>query len=139
MISAANVDRRWISTILWSVTVYFWACGLSAIFYPVSWLAVAGLPTVMTNELALAFAVAGTFMLSMGMAGVIAAINPHKQLGLIVVLMTANLIDFLVTLRAVVLGQLPMLRGALFLAVAMAWAVLLALVLFNSNDRHKVA
>jgi hypothetical protein len=135
MITASSVDGRWVSTILWSVTFYFWVCGLSAIFYPVSWLAIAGLPTVVTNELALAFAVAGTFMLAMGAAGILAVINPHKQVGLIATLMTANLIDFLVTLRAVVLGQLPMLRGAIFLAVAMAWAVLLALVLFGSENR----
>jgi hypothetical protein len=138
MISNSNIDRRWVSTILWSVTAYFWLCGLSAIFYPVSWLVIAGLPTTLTNELALAFAVAGTFMLTMGTAGIMAALNPHKQLGLIVTLMAGNLIDFLVTLRAVVLGQLPMLRGALFLAVAMTWAVLLGLVLFAAESRRRV-
>lgn len=137
MITTTNIDRRWVSTILWSVTIYFWVSGLSAIFYPISWLIVAGLPTALTNELSLAFAVAGTFMLTLGVAGIMAAINPHKQTALILTLMTANLIDFVVTLRAVVLGQLPMVRGALFLAVAMTWAVLLALALFASEGRRR--
>jgi hypothetical protein len=92
----------------------------------------------MTNELALAFSVAGTFMLTLGIAGIIAAINPHRQTALILTLMAANLIDFLVTLRAVVLEQLPMVRGALFLAVAMTWAVLLALVLFANEGRRRI-
>lgn len=138
MIITANTDGRWISTILWSVTIYFWICGISAIFYPVSWLVVAGLPTILTNELALVFSVAGTFMLTLGVAGIMAAINPHKQTALVLTLMAANLIDFLVTLRAIVLEQLPMVRGALFLAVAMTWAVLLALVLFASEERRRI-
>ncbi len=138
MITTANINRRWISTILWSVTVYFWVCGLSAIFYPISWLVIAGLPTTLTSELALVFSVAGTFMVTLGVAGIMAAINPHKQTALILTLMAANLIDFLVTLRAIVLEQLPMVRGALFLAVAMTWAVLLALVLFTSEERRRI-
>jgi hypothetical protein len=138
MITTANINRRWISTILWSVTIYFWVCGLSAIFYPISWLVIAGLPTTLTNELALVFSVAGTFMLTLGAAGIMAAINPHKQTGLILTLMTANLIDFFVTLRAIVLGQLPMVQGALFLAVAMTWAVLLGLVLVSSEGRSRL-
>jgi hypothetical protein len=138
MIITATINRRWISTILWSVTIYFWVCGLSAIFYPISWLVIAGLPTVMTNELSLVFSLAGTFMLSLGVAGIVAAINPHKQTGLIVTLMVANLVDFLVTLRAIVLGQLPMVQGALFLAVAMTWVVLIALVLFASESRGRI-
>lgn len=138
MITTANTERRWISTILWSVTIYFWVCGLSAIFYPISWLVVAGLPTTLTSELALVFSVAGTFMVTLGAAGIMAAINPHKQPALILTLMTGNIIDFLVTLRAIVVGQLPMVQGALFLAVAMTWAVLLALVLFASEHRNRV-
>jgi hypothetical protein len=138
MITTTNIDRRWISTILWSVTIYFWVCGLSAIFYPISWLVIAGLPTVMTNELSLVFSLAGTFMLSLGVAGIVAAINPHKQTGLILTLMVANLVDFLVTLRAIVLGQLPMVQGALFLAVAMTWVVLIALILFASESRGRI-
>ncbi len=138
MITAANVDRRWISTTLWSVTIYFWVCGLSAIFYPISWLAIAGLPTTLTDELALVFSVAGTFMLALGTAGIMAAINPHKQTALIFTLIAANLIDFLVTLRAIVAGQLPILRGGLFLAVALTWTVLLGLVLFAHEDRKRL-
>jgi hypothetical protein len=92
----------------------------------------------MTNELSLVFSLAGTFMLSLGVAGIVAAINPHKQTGLIVTLMVANLVDFLVTLRAIVLGQLPMVQGALFLAVAMTWVVLIALVLFASESRGRI-
>jgi len=72
-------------------------------------------------------------MVSLGIAGAIAAINPHKQTGLIATLMISNFIDFVVTLRAVTLEQLPLLRGSLFLAIALTWTLLLALVLFTPS------
>jgi hypothetical protein len=130
MTTTTTNERSWGSKILWAAALYFVVCGLSAILYPISWLFVAGLPLTLTNELRLAFSVAGTFMVSLGIAGVIAAINPPKQTGLIATLMISNFIDFLVTLRAVTLEQLPLVRGALFLAVALTWTLLLALVLF---------
>lgn len=120
--------QRFHHTILWSAAAYFAACGLSAILYPTSWLFVSGLPTTLSNELQLAFGVVGAYLLAMAFGGVIAALAPGRHAGVIATLVVANVLDFVVTLKAVVAHQLPMINGGLFLAVTIGWAWALALV-----------
>jgi hypothetical protein len=123
--------------VVWAAAAYLCICGFSAIMLPQSWLAIAGLTGELTTETALAFAVAGTFMLALGCGGILAALNPQGQLGLIMTMTIANAIDFMVTLRAVITGQLPTLRGILFLAIALAWTILLILVIFTRGVKLK--
>jgi hypothetical protein len=114
-------------TILLSVAAYFAACGLSAIFMPVSWLWVSGLPTEISNELGLTFGVVGAYLLALACGSLIAAANPAGNGGLILTLMIANVFDFLVTLRAVMNHQLPKWHGIGFLIVTVILSTLLTL------------
>jgi len=69
-------------------------------------------------------------MMALGFGAAIASINPQKNLGLILTLAASNLIDLLVTFRAVTLGQLPLVRGVLFILVAASWAAALGACVF---------
>ena len=123
-----ETQQRFTRTVLWAAVAYFGACGVSAITYPVSWLFVSGLPTTaLSPELQLAFGALGAYLLALSFGAGIAAFHPVKHPGLIFTLMLGNLFDFCVTLKAVVAQQLPILNGGLFLAIAMAWTVLIGI------------
>jgi hypothetical protein len=114
-------------TILFSIAAYFAICGLTAIFMPVSWLWVSGLPTEVSNELDVTFGVAGAYLLALACGAFIAGANPPSNGGLILTLMIANIFDFVVTLGAVMNRQLPQLNGIAFLVVTVILVTLLTL------------
>jgi hypothetical protein len=114
--------------ILRASVVYFAVCGISAIWLPVSWLWVSGLPTTVSNELALTFGVIGAYMLALAVGAYIASRDPVRHHSMTAMLATANLFDFFVTLRAVLQGWLPALNGTAFLVIAVLWCTLLFLV-----------
>jgi hypothetical protein len=121
-----DTQQKFVRTVLWASAAYFAMCGLSAIFYPVSWLLVSSLPTTaLSPELQTVFGTLGGFLLALAFGAGIAALHPGKHPGVIFTLVLGNVFDFCVTLKAVVAHQLPILNGGLFLAVAMTWAVLL--------------
>lgn len=120
-------------SILLATSIYFAACGLSALFIPVSWLWASGLPTEVSPVTGVAFGVIGAYLCALAVGGMIARSNPHANLGVILTLAVANLFDFIVTLGAILRGQLPALNGGLFLAVAMIWTTLLSLVWLESR------
>lgn len=131
-----DTQQRFVRTVLWATVAYCAACGLSAIAYPVSWLFVSGLPTTMTSELQLAFGALGAYLLALAFGAGIAAVHPLKHPGVIFTLMMGNFLDFCVTLKAVVAQQLPILNGGLFLAIAMAWTVLLGVSYIYVKRTH---
>jgi hypothetical protein len=90
----------------------------------------------MTSELQLAFGALGAYLLALACGAGIAAIHPLKHPGIILTLMLGNFFDFCVTLKAVVAQQLPILNGGLFLAVAMAWTVLLGISYMYVTRTH---
>lgn len=114
-------------SILIACSVYFAACGLSATFFPSSWLWVSGLPTTLTNELQLTFGVIGAYLLALAFGAYLASRKPDLHKGVILTLIVGNILDFAVTLRAVVSGLLPILNGTVFLVVTVVWATLLVL------------
>ena len=109
-------------TILWSAAAYFTACGLSAILFPASWLFLSGLPTTLSNELHLTFGVIGAYLLALAFGATMAALSPYRNAGIIATLAVGNVLDFAVTLRAVVAQQLPILNGGVFIALTIGWA-----------------
>lgn len=132
-----DTQQKFVRTVLWSSVVYFAACGLSAILYPVSWLLVSGLPTTaLSSELQVAFSTLGAFLMALAFGAGLAAFHPLKHPGVIFVLFVGNILDFSVTLKAVVAQQLPILNGGLFLAIAMTWAVLLGVVYLYVKRAH---
>jgi hypothetical protein len=132
-----DTQQKFVRTVLWSSMVYFAACGLSAIFYPVSWLLVSGLPTTaLSSELQVAFGTLGAFLLALGFGAGIAALHPLKHPSVIVILLLGNTLDFCVTLKAIVAQQLPTVNGGLFLAIAMTWAVLLSVTYLYVKRAH---
>jgi hypothetical protein len=94
---------------------------------------VSGLPTNLTNELSLAFGVAGAFITALAIAAWIAARSPSQNRGIILTLAIANVCDFLATLRATVSSALPWPQGTLFLVVTVVWATLLFMA-WRSED-----
>ncbi len=121
-----DTQQKFVRTVLCASVVYFAACGVSAILYPVSWLYVSGLPsTALSSELQVAFSALGAYLTALAFGAGIAALHPLKHPGVIFVLLVGNILDFCVTLKAVVAQQLPIMNGGLFLAIAMTWAVLL--------------
>lgn len=121
-----DTQQKFVRTVLWASMVYFAACGLSAILYPVSWLLVSGLPSAaLSSELQVAFGALGAYLLALALGAAVSAVHPLKHPGVIVILCVGNVLDFCVTLKAVVAHQLPIMNGGLFLAIAMTWAVLL--------------
>lgn len=132
-----DTQQRFTKTVLWSSVVYFAACGISAITYPVSWLLVSGLPqTALTSELQVAFGALGAYLIALAVGAGIAALHPLKHPGLIFVLMLGNFLDFCVTLKAVAAQQLPIVNGGLFLVVAMTWSVLLGIAYLYVKRAH---
>jgi hypothetical protein len=127
--------QSWITTLLWVCAGYFAVCGASALFWPNSWLYLAGLPVAATNEIVVLFGVVGTYMLALALAATIAACNPQRQLGIIVTLGAANLLDLMVTVRSLALGQLPMLQGLAFCLVALAWVLSLGAALIALDSQ----
>ena len=132
-----DTQEKFVTTVLWASVTYFALCGLSAIFYPTSWLFVAGLPTTsMPSELQITFGTLGGYLLALAFGAGLAAIHPIKHPGVIFTLLVGNILDFCVTLKAVVAQQLPILNGGLFLAIAMTWAVLLGVAYFYVKRAH---
>jgi hypothetical protein len=114
-------------SIVLASAAYFLICGLSAIFLPVSWLWISGLPTQVTNELQLTFGVIGAYMLALAVGSLLCWLNLRGNSGLLLTLAAANALDFLVTLKAVVNHSLPLWNGVAFMVVAIVWATLLTL------------
>lgn len=131
-----DTQQRFTRNVLWAAAAYFGACGASAIFYPASWLFVSGLPTAVSTELGLAFGVVGAYLLALAFGAGISALAPRKHAGLILTLVVGNVLDFCVTLKAVVAQQLPILNGGLFIAVTIAWAVLLGVAYVHVKRAH---
>jgi hypothetical protein len=132
-----DTQQRFVRTVLWASVVYFGACGASAIFYPASWLFISGLPmSALSSELQVAFGALGAYLLSLALGAGIAAIHPLKHPGITLTLCVGNILDFCVTLKAVVAHQLPMINGGLFLAIAMTWAVLLSVTYLYVKREH---
>lgn len=121
--------HQFTTTVLWVTALYYGACGVSAILYPRIWLLVAGLPAPIPTptELALAFGVAGVYLLTMAFAAILSALNPETHRGLILTLIVGNVLDFAVTLKAVVAQSLPIINGGLFIAITVGFAVVLLL------------
>jgi hypothetical protein len=111
--------------ILWSLCGYFFLCGSSALFYPESWLILSGLPSIVSREMGLVFGTLGGFLLALCYGAGRAALSPSSNVGVLAVLLVANLLDFLVTLKAMMAQTLPFLPGALFLIVTIVWVTLL--------------
>jgi hypothetical protein len=102
-------------------------CALSALCAPVSWLWAAGLGTAVSQELALVFSVLGAYLLSLALGAFIASRNPSAHRGVICLLLSSQVFDFLVTVHAVYNGSLPRLPGTIFLVATVVWSTLLAL------------
>jgi len=103
-------------------------CGLSALFFPISWLWASGLPTTLSPVLTVLFEVLGAYLCALAVGSLIALKNPRDSSGLVLTLMIANVFDFVTTLGALIRADLPPLNGGLFLAVAVVWTTLLSLV-----------
>jgi hypothetical protein len=132
-----DTQQKFVRTVLWASMAYFGLCGLSAILYPVSWLLVSGLPSAaLSSELKVAFGALGAYLLALAFGAGLAAIHPLKHPGVIVTLLVGNILDFCVTLKAVVAQQLPALNGGLFLAIAMTWAALLGVTYLYVTRAH---
>jgi hypothetical protein len=121
------VNASGAQSILRACAAYFVACGVSAIWFPVSWLWVSGLPTSVSNELGVAFGVIGAYMLALGAGAYIASKDPVRNSAVTLTLVIANAFDFLVTLKAVLQGGLPALNGSAFLVITVLWTTLLFL------------
>lgn len=115
-------------SILLGASMYFAMCGLSALFFPISWLWASGLSTSTSPVLKVLFEVLGAYLCSLAVGSLIAWNRPRDNSGLIMTLTVANAFDFTTTLGALIRGDLPPLNGGLFLAVAMVWTTLLSLV-----------
>lgn len=79
----------------------------------------------MTRELELVFGVAGVYLLALAYGAGRAAISPSTNRGIIAVLIVANILDCVVTLKAVIAGSLPILNGGAFVAVTIVWVIAL--------------
>jgi hypothetical protein len=123
------------SVTLWLCAVYFFSCGISAIAAPQLWLLCAGLSAPLTPELEIVFGVAGVYLLALGYGAARAARAIPNNLGIIAVLIAANLFDFLVTLKEVVVGRLPLPQGGAFLAITLVWITLLWKI-FSAHHHH---
>lgn len=113
------------SRILHFTATYFFLCGASAIVYPESWLFVSELPLEIPPTLAMVFSVLGGYLVAIGFGATIAARDPLRNAGLVLMLTVANVIDFGVTLKGIITGQLPLGPGMLFLVVTIIFSWLL--------------
>lgn len=114
-------------SILLAFGIYLAICALSAIYAPVSWLWAAGLVTVVSQELSLVFSVLGAYLMALSIGAFIASRKPSAHGGIICLLIASQVLDFLVTLRAVYTGSLPRLPGTIFLVTTVVWSTLLSL------------
>jgi hypothetical protein len=92
--------------------------------------------SALSSELQVAFGALGAYLLALALGAGIAAIHPLKHPGITLTLCVGNILDFCVTLKAVVAHQLPMINGGLFLAIAMTWAVLLSVTYLYVKREH---
>jgi hypothetical protein len=113
--------------ILLAFGIYLAICALSAIYAPVSWLWAAGLTTVVSQELSLVFSVMGAYLLALSIGALIASRKPSAHGGVICLLIISQVLDFIVTVRAVYNGSLPRLPGTIFLVATVVWSTLLSL------------
>jgi len=104
------------------LTVYYLLCGLSAIFLPSAWTIVTG---VNLEGCPLALELIGVLFLSLGVGAFIAARAPERNIGIAYVLLSANLLDLILVVKAIVLGQLPQLQGAVLFGIDAFWCFLL--------------
>ena len=81
----------------------------------------------------LVFGTLGGFLLALCYGAGRAALSPSSNVGVISTLLVANLLDFLVTLKAIVAQSLPFLNGALFLIITIVWVTLLVPVYFRAH------
>jgi len=114
--------------------LYLLICGASAVFFPTSWLWVAGLSTSLSPELTLVFGVLGAYLLSLSIGAWIASRDIANSRGLLVMLLSSQILDFFSTLKAVFDGALPRVSGTLFLVTTVVWSTLLAVALRISRD-----
>jgi hypothetical protein len=113
------------SRILRFTASYFFLCGVSAIFYPASWLFLSGLPIEISPTLAMVFSVLGGYLVAVGFGAAIAAGDPERNRGIVLMLTVANLLDLCVTLKGILLQELPLAPGMMFLAVTIFLSLLL--------------
>jgi hypothetical protein len=120
-------------SILTAFSGYLLLCGLSAIFFPKSWLWAAGLATNTTPELSLVFGVLGVYLTSLSVGAWIASRAPNNNHGVIITLIASQMLDFLFTLKGVFSGALPKLQGTGFLVVTVVFSTLLCVALRQSK------
>ena len=116
-------------SILVACSLYFALCGISATFFPVSWLWFSGLDTTISNELKLTFGVIGAYLTALAFGAYLASRDPVRNWAVTALLLAGNILDFLVTMRSVIDGLLPAINGCLFLGVTVVWSTLIALAL----------
>lgn len=109
--------------------LYLLVCGASALFLPTSWLWVAGLQRTLSPELTLVFGVLGAYLLSLSIGAWIASRDIVKNRGLVLMLLSSQILDFFSTLKAVFDGALPRAPGTLFLVTTVIWSTLLAVAM----------
>jgi hypothetical protein len=120
-------------SVLLAASGYFLVCGVSAILFPQSWLWAAGLSTTVTTELHLAFGVIGAYLCAFAFGAYVASGHPANHTGLISTLVAGNVLDFVVTLRAITQEQLPIVQGSIFVVVTIVWSTLLVLALLSAR------
>jgi hypothetical protein len=128
-----KTPNNFTTTILWITAAYYALCGLSAILYPNLWLFASGLHAPVTTELSLAFGVAGVYLLTMAFGACVSALAPRSHSGIILTLVVGNVLDFAVTLRAVVAQELPILNGGLFILITVGFVVVLSMAYLKTR------
>gem|GEM_PF-7035946 len=126
------ISLRSIRLVLIACSAYFLVCGLSALYIPALWLWSAGLPTTVSTELRLAFGVAGTYLCAFAFGCFIASMDPPRHRGIVLTVFVGNLLDFITTLQAIVVGSLPILQGSLFIVATVLWSAFLLVAWLSS-------
>ncbi len=114
-------------------TIYYAACGVTALFTPQVWYFVAGLPPSESN---LVLHVVGGLMVGLSFGAWECSKGDVINRPMIMTFIMANLIDFLVVLVAILRASLPMPNGAGFLVVDGVLIWLFSSVLGNSRRAH---
>jgi peroxiredoxin len=133
-LEVSSIEPRWMRRSKLAASVYFLACGLSALFAPGLWWLAAGLPA---QQVPLLMGVIGTLMLSLS-AGALAAAASPSQWGLPLVLFIACALDALLVLHALLVGTLPALNGLSFLLLDGVWIYLFLCMLHWSYEQALV-
>jgi hypothetical protein len=120
-------------SILTLFSVYLLFCGLSAIFFPTSWIWASGLTAVTTPELSLVFGVLGVYLTALAIGSWVASRAPADNHGVIITLLASQVLDFLFTIKGVFSGALPRLQGTGFLVVTVVFSTLLCVTLRQSK------